>query len=127
MRKLIMKVSVSADGFMAGANGEIDWIFKTGSPDAIQWIADIIDTAGVHIMGSKTFHDMANYWPTSTEPLAEPMNRLPKVVFSRNAGMTTDTDPSKTTMALKQSNELKKQMKLTETQSPYSATWKEAK
>ena len=37
---------------------------------------------GVHIMGSRTFRDMATYWPTSTEPFAAPMNQLPKVVFS---------------------------------------------
>ncbi len=27
---------------------------------------------------------MVSYWPTSTEPLAEPMNAIPKVVFSRS-------------------------------------------
>jgi dihydrofolate reductase len=34
-------------------------------------------------MGSRTFHDMAAYWPTSTEVFAPPMNQIPKAVFSR--------------------------------------------
>jgi dihydrofolate reductase len=47
--------------------------------------------AGVHVMGSRTFHDMAAYWPTSTEPFAKPMNDIPKVYFARSgsAGLTT--------------------------------------
>jgi dihydrofolate reductase len=34
-------------------------------------------------MGSRTFRDMAAYWPTSTEVFAPPMNPIPKAVFSR--------------------------------------------
>jgi dihydrofolate reductase len=34
-------------------------------------------------MGSRTFHDMAAYWPTSAEVFAPPMNQIPKAVFSR--------------------------------------------
>ena len=40
---------------------------------------------GVHIMGSRTYQDMAAHWPTSTEPDAAPMNEIPKVVFSTRA------------------------------------------
>ena len=39
--------------------------------------------AGAHLMGRRTFHDMAAYWPSSTELFAAPMNEIPKVVFSR--------------------------------------------
>ena len=39
--------------------------------------------ASLHIMSSRTFHDMAAYWPTSTEVFAPPMNQIPKAVFSR--------------------------------------------
>ena len=83
MRKLILKMSISADGFVAGPNGEIDWIFKSADGGAAAWIVDTLRQAGVHIMGSRTFRDMAAYWPTSTEPFAAPMNEIPKLVFSR--------------------------------------------
>ncbi len=78
MRQLILKMSVSVDGFVGGPNGEIDWIFKSYDAGATAWEVDALWQAGVHIMGSRTFQDMAAYWPTSTEPYAAPMNENPE-------------------------------------------------
>ena len=83
MKKLILKMSMSADGFVGGPKGEIDWIFATLSPDAAQWAIATLWDAGLHLMGSRTYHDMAAWWPTSTEAFAPPMNEIPKAVFSR--------------------------------------------
>jgi dihydrofolate reductase len=83
VKKLILKMSVSADGFVGGPKGEIDWIFATFSPDAAKWTIDTLWDAGLHLMGSRTYHDMAAWWPTSTEEFAPPMNEIPKAVFSR--------------------------------------------
>jgi dihydrofolate reductase len=83
MRQLIMKMSISVDGFVCGPNGEADWIFKSSDETARAWIVDLIRTAGLHIMGRKTFDDMASYWPTSTAPFAAPMNEIPKGVFTK--------------------------------------------
>jgi dihydrofolate reductase len=80
--KLILKMSLSVDGFVAGPDGELDWIFKTWDDEATAWTMETLRQAGVHIMGSRTFRDMAAYWPKSTEPFAAPMNQIPKVVFS---------------------------------------------
>jgi dihydrofolate reductase len=38
---------------------------------------------GAHIMGRTTYEEMAGYWPSSTAAYAEPMNEIPKVVFSK--------------------------------------------
>jgi dihydrofolate reductase len=83
VRKLILKMSVSLDGFVGGPNGEIDWIFKTTSEDGKRWTVDRISEAGAHLMGHKTFNDMAAYWPNSSEVFAAPMNEIPKIVFSK--------------------------------------------
>lgn len=83
MRKLILKMSVSLDGFVCGPNGEIDWIFKSIDSESTNWVVESIRQAGIHIMGSRTFQDMAAYWPYSKEPFAAPMNEIPKIVFSR--------------------------------------------
>jgi dihydrofolate reductase len=93
MKQLILKMSISADGFVCGPNGEIDWIFKTSDAGATAWTVETIWQASAHLMGSRTFRDMAAYWPTSTEPFATPMNEIPKVVFSRSGsiGQTTTT------------------------------------
>jgi dihydrofolate reductase len=97
MRRLILKMSMSTDGFVGGTSGEIDWIFKSTDDAVTGWIVDALWHAGVHIMGSRTFRDMAAYWPSSTEPFAAPMNEIPKVVFSRR-GLAADD--AETTRAL---------------------------
>lgn len=82
-RKLVLKMSVSLDGLVAGPDGEIDWIFRTSGGDSMGWVLDTLRAAGVHIMGSRSYYDMAAFWPCSDMPLAAPMNDIPKVVFSR--------------------------------------------
>jgi dihydrofolate reductase len=83
MRKLVLKMSLSLDGFVAGPTGEIDWIFRTSDDKAAAWEVDVLWRPGLHIMGSRTFHDMFAYWPGSAEPFAPPMNEIPKAAFSR--------------------------------------------
>lgn len=102
MRKLILKMSMSVDGFVGGPNGEIDWIFKSSDAAGAAWTIETLWNAGVHIMGSRTFKDMAAYWPTSTQPFAPPMNEIPKIVFSRQG--TTGT--AATTQALQDATRL---------------------
>jgi dihydrofolate reductase len=82
MRDLILKMSISVDGFVAGPDGEINWVFGS-DPEAKAWSVEAVSNASLHIMGSRTFHDMAAWWPTSTEVFAPPMNQIPKAVFSR--------------------------------------------
>jgi dihydrofolate reductase len=85
MRKLILKMSMTVDGFVSGPHGELDWLFKSTHEDSSAWTVDIIKEASVHIMGYRTFMDMKAYWPTSTEIFAKPMNEIPKIAFSRKA------------------------------------------
>ena len=88
MREVILKMSVSIDGFVSGSAGEADWIFGSDE-EPIKWGVQSISGAGVHIMGSRTFRDMAAYWPTATGPFAAPMNEIPKVYFSRSGAAET--------------------------------------
>ena len=47
-RKLVLKMSVSLDGFVAGPNGEVDWIFRSsGGGDSTEWILNTLREAGV--------------------------------------------------------------------------------
>lgn len=83
MRKLVLGMTVSADGFVCGPNHELDWMMRTRDNTVKDWIEKSLWEAGVHIMGRKTFEVMAPYWATSSDQLAEPMNKIPKVVFSK--------------------------------------------
>jgi len=84
MRRLILQMQMSLDGFAGGPNGELDWIFPGFGSDATGWIVDRLWQAGAHLMGGATYRDMAAHWPTSSEPAAAPMNQTPKLVLSRS-------------------------------------------
>jgi dihydrofolate reductase len=62
MRKLIMKMSMTVDGFAGDPNGENDWVFKTGDEESKAWSVGLIREAGLIIMGRKSFEVMASYW-----------------------------------------------------------------
>jgi dihydrofolate reductase len=83
MRELILKMSISIDGFVAGADGGNQWIVDTRDPKAGEWMVETLWGAGLHIMGSRSFQGWARYWPTSPTMFAPPMNQIPKAVFSR--------------------------------------------
>ena len=99
MRELILKMSISIDGFVASLDGGAKWIFDTHDDKAADWTVKVISDASLHIMGSRTFHDMAAYWPTSTEVFAVPMNQIPKAVFSKQG--TSIFQRADTTAALR--------------------------
>lgn len=83
-RKLVLKMSISLDGFVSGPNGENDWVFRTSSTDSRASVVNTLREAGAHMMGSGSFYEMAPYWPFSDLPFAPAMNDIPKIVFSRN-------------------------------------------
>ena len=83
MRRLVLQMQYTLDGFVGGPNGEVEWAFPNFDDAVAAWIVDHISNVGVHIMGSHLFHDMIAHWPTSTEPYAPPMNNIPKIVFSK--------------------------------------------
>lgn len=93
MGRLILKMSMSLDGFVGGPNGEVDWLIRTLDPEATDWIYTAISGAGAHLVGRRTYADMVGYWPTSTEPLAAAMNAIPKIVFSHFG--TRDGEPTR--------------------------------
>ena len=61
MRKLVLFMHVSLDGFAASANGGLDWICYDSE---LQQYADgIVATVGSPVYGRGTYELMAGYWP----------------------------------------------------------------
>jgi len=89
MRKLILKMSMTVDGFVSGPRGESEWLFANRDESANEWTVKTAWRAGAHVMGSRTFHDMAGWWPSSTELFAPAMNEIPKIVFSKDPDVTS--------------------------------------
>jgi dihydrofolate reductase len=89
MRKLVVFNHVSLDGYFVDVNGGMSWA-KSDHKDA-EWNAFVAENAsgeGPLLFGRVTYELMASYWPTPIadqhDPVvAERMNSLPKVVFSR--------------------------------------------
>ena len=83
MRKVIVQVSMSLDGFVAPAKGAPDHRAMPEDPTLKKIKLDWLREAGTHAMGRVTYTEMAAHWPLSTDDYAAPMNELPKVVFSK--------------------------------------------
>jgi dihydrofolate reductase len=87
MRKLVVFNHVTLDGYFTDMNGDMSWAHS----DDAEWNAFVADNArggGVLVFGRITYDLMTSYWPTplaiENDPVvAERMNNLPKVVFSR--------------------------------------------
>jgi dihydrofolate reductase len=82
MRRVVLQMGVTLDGYVAGAGGEADWGLPPEHPDVHAWKVASLDRVGTHIMGHVTYEEMVAYWPNATGDYADFMNRLPKVVFS---------------------------------------------
>jgi len=82
VRKLILKMAISVDGFVSDLDGRNTWMFGA-DPQARAWGVETIWDASLHIMGARSFEAMAGYWQTSADVFAPPMNQIPKAVFSR--------------------------------------------
>src|SRR5579862_2084716 len=82
MRRVVLQMGVTLDGYVAGTGGEGDWGLPPEHPDVRAWKVASLHQVGTHIMGRVTYEQMAEHWPNATGEYAESMNTLPKVVFS---------------------------------------------
>jgi dihydrofolate reductase len=96
MASLVLKMSVSLDGYVAPIDGSTGWIAAGGSDDALSWTVQTVSNASMHLMGATTYAAMAAHWPGASGPFAKPMNQIPKIVFS---GSLTSADWGQTTIA----------------------------
>lgn len=86
MRKLFAFDLVSLDGYFEGPHREIDWHHVDAEFN--DYAIAMLDSLGTLLFGRITYELMAKYWPSpeaiKNDPaVAERMNALPKVVFSR--------------------------------------------
>ncbi len=65
MRKIISFMHVSLDGFVAGPNGEMDWI--KFDEEMFDYIGKRINEGDTALYGRVTFQMMEDYWPTAAD------------------------------------------------------------
>ena len=61
MRKLILFMHTSLDGFVAGPNGEMDWIIV--GEEMFDHAAKQTEEADTALYGRVTYQMMESYWP----------------------------------------------------------------
>jgi dihydrofolate reductase len=84
MASLVLKMSVSLDGYVAPPDGSSDWATAGRSEDGAAWTLETVSNAGTHLIGAATYARWATFWPGASGPFAKPMNEIPKVVFSNS-------------------------------------------
>lgn len=92
MRKLKLQVQMTLDGFVAGPEGQLDWIWVGKQDEAVgQKVIELADSCDTILLGRKMTRGFIDYWenvvdnqPDSPEqPLAQRMVSMRKIVFSR--------------------------------------------
>jgi len=63
MRKIISFMHISLDGFVAGPNGEMDWIKV--DEEIFDYVGKRICEGDTALYGRVTYQMMENYWPTA--------------------------------------------------------------
>jgi len=86
MRKLILFMLITLDGFYEGANQDISW--HNVDDEFNEFSLQQLNAVDMLLFGRVTYQMMASYWPTpaavTNDPIvAEKMNILPKMVFSK--------------------------------------------
>jgi dihydrofolate reductase len=87
MRKVVVFNHVTLDGFFTDAKGDMSWAHKH-DPEWNAFVAENANSGGELLFGRITYDLMASYWPTpmalkNSPAVAEGINNVPKVVFSR--------------------------------------------
>lgn len=90
MRKLVLLMHTSLDGFVAGPNGEMDWI--SVNDEMFDIAGERTNEADTALYGRITYQMMESYWPTAADQPAATKhdiehsrwyNSVRKVVISR--------------------------------------------
>ena len=90
IRKVIFTMSVSVDGFIETASGDISW--SSPDPELQHHVIDRESTIDTHLYGRRLYETMVAYWPTADENPSAPefdieyariWRKKRKIVFSK--------------------------------------------
>lgn len=81
MRKVILSMMVSLDGFIEDAGKKIDWHVWDEETEAFMY--DVLGSVDGILLGRVAYELMEDYWPSAGDSIAHQMNYLPKFVFSK--------------------------------------------
>ncbi|TWR24022.1 dihydrofolate reductase [Mucilaginibacter pallidiroseus] len=87
MRKLKFQMQVSLDGFVAGPNGEMDWMTINWDQKLMDYVGELTEPIGTIVLGRKLAEGFIPVWKERLKDGpgggAEKMVNTPKVVFTK--------------------------------------------
>ena len=97
MKKLKLQIQMTVDGYVAGPNGELDWMVMNWSDDIMEYVTGMTDPVDGILMGRKMTEGFITYWSSVVKDPANPeyefgrkMYDTPKVVFTKTLN---ESDP----------------------------------
>jgi dihydrofolate reductase len=101
LRKLKLQVQMSVDGYIAGPNGEMDWLVWNWDDKLKEYVNELTESVDSILLGRKMTEGFISYWSdVMTKPdnpeyaFAKKMIEIPKVVFTKtlNKSKWVNTD-----------------------------------
>ncbi|MBE7172564.1 MAG: dihydrofolate reductase [Williamsia sp.] len=90
MRRVIVSINVTLDGFVSGPKGELDWHFPLWNEEMSGSACEQLQTMDTILMGRITYQSMSRYWPGAAPTrFGNMMNSFCKVVFSSTLQKTS--------------------------------------
>ncbi len=90
MRKLKLQMQFTIDGYVAGPEGQLDWMTFDMDPALLAFVNHLTDTSDAILLGRKMTDGFVKYWEhvvtrkdSPEHDFAQKMVGLPKVVFSK--------------------------------------------
>lgn len=84
MRKLKLQVQMSLDGFIAGPNGEMDWMEWNWDDELKKYVKELTDHVDCIVLGRKLAQGFIPYWTSHPEQEgADIFINTEKVVFTK--------------------------------------------
>jgi dihydrofolate reductase len=62
LRKVILNMTMTLDGFIAGPNNELDWMVSAADPEMNKDIVAVFEGADAGFLGYPTYFGMVQYW-----------------------------------------------------------------
>jgi dihydrofolate reductase len=87
MRKVILSMMVSVDGYIEAKDPNYYW--HTWNEEMAAYMMGFFQTVDTFIYGRKAYEEMITYWPPLDDEFAKVMNHTPKLVFSRTLETVT--------------------------------------
>ena len=72
MRNIIVSMRVTVDGFIAGPNGEMDWMEEFIDESLANYESELQKTVDVTLFGRVTYQGFASFWPQVARDPASP-------------------------------------------------------